>query len=214
MPIKSIIFDLDGTLVDSSSSILASFHEAFHSQGLRPVLPLSSDIIGPPLGQTLDRLLGYVDLDLRAKLTQAFKSHYDAVSYQQTIVFDGIESLLRDLTAKGVAIYIATNKRIIPTRLIVRRLGWADWFAGIYSLDSLSPVAITKAEVIRHIVRTHWLDEASTLYVGDRDEDALAALNAQVTFERADWGYGGVQVSNHIDTKIIDNFREKLTQML
>jgi phosphoglycolate phosphatase len=73
MSIKSIIFDLDGTLADSSPSILASFHEAFQSQGVRPVSPLTSDIIGPPLGQALDQLLGRVDPALRAKLTQAFK---------------------------------------------------------------------------------------------------------------------------------------------
>lgn len=210
MSIKSIIFDLDGTLIDSSASILASFHEAFQSQGLRPVLPLTSDLIGPPLGQTLDQLVGYVDLTLRAKLTQAFKDHYDEVSYQQTIVFDGIESLLSELAVKGVVMFIATNKRILPTRLIVQHLRWETRFSGVYSPDSLNPAVITKAEVIQHIVRCHRLDEKSTLYVGDRDEDAIAAVDAHVSFERVDWGYGGNQVSEKINSKKIYNFFEKI----
>lgn len=214
MSIKNIIFDLDGTLIDSSSSILASFNEAFQSQGLRPVLPLTADIIGPPLGQTLDQLLGYVNPTLRAKLTDAFKRHYDEVSHQKTTVFDGVEILLRELAAKDVVMYVATNKRIYPTRLIVQHLGWDAWFAGVYSPDSFKPVFSTKAAVIRHIVRSHCLDKKSTLYVGDRDEDAVAAADAMVTFRRVDWGYGGNSVSGEINTKKINDLLVWIIEVL
>ncbi len=73
---KSIIFDLDGTLVDSSESILESIQSAFLMCDLKPMMALNSDIIGPPLMETLIKLSGVSDKDVLNQLAEKFKKNY------------------------------------------------------------------------------------------------------------------------------------------
>ena len=79
-----ILFDLDGTLIDSAPAILASFQAAFAASGVTPVRPISNDIIGPPLTETLQLLAGNTDATLIARLSEAFKASYDSSGYQAT----------------------------------------------------------------------------------------------------------------------------------
>lgn len=188
--ISHVIFDLDGTLIDSSNSILAAFKGAFEAVGQEPVRSLTSDIIGPPLKEALVSLSASNDPLLLNELTEAFKACYDTTGYRQTVVFSGILEMLADLAKKGLPLYIATNKRIKPTALILEHLGWTRYFSGIFALDSLTPYASHKAELLTHIVSAHSLIHENTLYVGDRIEDERAANLANVHFAYASWGYG------------------------
>lgn len=194
LSIQAIIFDLDGTLIDSSASILASYRAAFERTGRVPVRELGASIIGPPLGPTLQMLSGSSDAEVLDALACAFIDEYDSTGYRHTVAFDGVDAFLRELTADGVALFIATNKRIAPTRLIVEHLGWADLFDGVYALDSWGTRLPAKEEVIRRIVGLHALQPAASLYVGDREEDRLAAQQAGVPFFMVPWGYGGTVV--------------------
>ena len=67
--ISDVIFDLDGTLVDSAPSILLCLAEALASQGIAPIFPLSSSLIGPPLHETLRNISGCKDDDTIALST-------------------------------------------------------------------------------------------------------------------------------------------------
>lgn len=188
--ISAVIFDLDGTLIDSSESILDAYRAAFLSAGREPVIPLDSSIIGPPLQQTLQQLAGEEDDEVVTNLAQAFMQHYDNVGYLKTQVFDGVDALLRDAQSAGYRLFIATNKRIRPTRLILEHLRWTDLFQEAYALDAFEPRLPSKAELIDRILMLHQLQAADCLYVGDRDEDRLAAQACDVPFFCARWGYG------------------------
>ena len=108
---KAILFDLDGTLVDSAPSILASLGSAFADCGLQPKAPLTSTLIGPPLRETLARLCGEAgDGATLDRLTAAFKHHYDSAGYRETQPFAGIEAMLRTL-AKAAIWYKAAEHR-------------------------------------------------------------------------------------------------------
>jgi phosphoglycolate phosphatase len=74
---KHMVFDLDGTLVDSAPSILVSMWAAFKEEGIKPTRPLTPEIIGPPLAVALSSLLGEESLVKLPRLTEAFKRHYD-----------------------------------------------------------------------------------------------------------------------------------------
>lgn len=190
MKISTIIFDLDGTLIDSSDSILAAFKGSFDALGLTPFRTLAPEIVGPPLRETLALLSGSDDSVLLDRLAAAFKESYDTDGYRQTTVFPGVREMLSTLLAWKVPLYIATNKRIKPTELIVEYLGWSECFSGVFSLDAVQPVAASKGELLNHLVGKYRMCTATTLYVGDRVEDEFAARQAKIDFVYASWGYG------------------------
>jgi len=189
--ISNIIFDLDGTLIDSSTSILESFESAFSACNLEPIKPLNSDIIGPPLMETLSMVSDISDKNALNNLAQEFISHYDTLSYKKTIVFPGINKMLNGLKDSGFNLYIATNKRILPTKKIINYLKWNEMFEGVYSLDSFSPSASSKSEVLSKLIESNNLIKDNVVYVGDREEDKIAAVIIDIKFIMASWSYYG-----------------------
>lgn len=184
-----IIFDLDGTLIDSAPGILAGFAGAFTSCGHVPKLPLTADIIGPPLMETLAKLAGTSDPAVLQPLAEAFKAHYDEAGYRQTLVFSGVGEMLSELVAHDFKLHIATNKRILPTRRILNHLGWEAYFLGVYALDVFDPPLKSKAQMLQEILAQRELDPQQTFYIGDRREDATAAEANAMPFLLAVWGY-------------------------
>ena len=211
--INNIIFDLDGTLIDSSTGILESFANAFSICSLEPIKPFSTDIIGPPLMETLFTLSGISDQDVLEKLAEEFKSHYDTFGYQKTIVFPEVNEMLSGFIDNGVHMYIATNKRILPTTKIINYLKWNEIFEGVYSLDSFSPSASSKSEVLSKLVENNNLIKDNVVYIGDREEDNLAAIANNMPFLMVSWGYDRAE-ENLIDKDKINTPSDLYNQLL
>ncbi|MCL1861086.1 MAG: HAD family hydrolase [Proteobacteria bacterium] len=185
-----IIFDLDGTLIDSAGAILASYRAAFASCGRVPARGIEADIVGPPLGETLRMLAGSEDSALIAQLADAFRRSYDSDGLLETQAYPGIGDMLRALRAAGMRLAIATNKRIHPTRLIVGHLGWADIFDSVTALDIFTPPLPDKAALLGRLLADSEIDARRAVYVGDRIEDGEAAEANDLPFIAATWGYG------------------------
>lgn len=200
----NVIFDLDGTLIDSSASILAGFTAAFAESGRTPVVALDAGIIGPPLRATLARLAGSDDAALLDALAARFKAHYDHHGYRETTVFPGVADTLAELHRRRLPLYIATNKRLAPTLKILDFLGWADWFDGVYALDFWTPPATDKREMIRRVLAENALESTASLYVGDRAEDGHAAAGNTLAFALAAWGYGDPEAGLPADWRRLD----------
>lgn len=187
----ALIFDLDGTLVDSAPSILAAFGAALDEAGVRPRVPLESGIIGPPLKETLAILAGSDDPAVVEPLAAGFKRHYDETGYQQTKVFPGVADMLENLAARGADLHIATNKRLLPTERILGWLGWRPWFRTVYALDMAGRGFRDKSAMIAGQLGDLALSSTSACYIGDRAEDRHAAERNGLPFIAACWGYGG-----------------------
>lgn len=188
---QHLIFDLDGTLIDSAPSILHCFGLAFSSTDTPLAAPLTHDVIGPPLMETLKRLSGSEDLALLNTLAAAFKQHYDTTGCLQSVVFDGVPAMLQQLKDQGSQLYIATNKRFYPTEKIMAHLGWQAFFTGVYALDYFNPPLKSKAEMIGQVVAKNGLAVQDCLYIGDRLEDGLSADANHMDFALVSWGYAG-----------------------
>ncbi len=189
---QHVLFDLDGTLIDSAPAILASFREAFARTGFTPVRSIDESIIGPPLVETLKLLSGSDDFDVIAGLSDAFKDSYDTEGYKATAAFAGVGEMLADLSAAGMSLSIATNKRIHPTRLILDYLGWSKHFAHIYALDLFEARLPDKASMIARLIADQAIPKRSAVYIGDRSEDGESADANQLPFIAVTWGYGSL----------------------
>ncbi|MDR2689043.1 MAG: HAD hydrolase-like protein [Azoarcus sp.] len=187
---RHIIFDLDGTLIDSAAAILAGYRAAFAACGVTPARALDASIIGPPMAEILRQLTGQSDSSTIEKLAAAFKAGYDSTGYLQTRAYPGIDELLGALRAAGRVLHLATNKRIVPTRLILDHFGWHDHFDAIYALDLFTPRLADKTSMIARLLADRRIAANDAIYVGDRAEDAQAATANQLPFAAATWGYG------------------------
>ncbi|MDR1228189.1 MAG: HAD family hydrolase [Azoarcus sp.] len=185
-----IIFDLDGTLIDSAGAILASYRTAFAACGLAPARSIDADIVGPPIDETLRLLAGDDDPALIGRLAAAFRQSYDNGGLLETAAYPGADELLATLREAGRALHIATNKRIHPTRLILDHLGWSACFDTVYALDLFSPELPGKAAMLGRLLADRRIEAARAIYVGDRIEDGVAAEASGLPFIAAAWGYG------------------------
>lgn len=191
MNMRAVLFDLDGTLVDSSNGILSSLAAAFEKTGCKPIIPFSSEIIGPPLVETISLLSGSSDPLLLDRLSESFKVHYDTVGVNQTIPFPGVEQMLQSLVAAEISLHIATNKRQSPASRIIEVMGWSAMFELVLSPDSVNPVLPSKAAILAKLLAETTLQAKDCLYIGDRLDDYNAALEIGIPFALAEWGFEG-----------------------
>lgn len=186
---KHIIFDLDGTLIDSAPSILESFTYAFSLLGVVPYRPITSDVVGPPLMQTLAALAGQDNYVLLQSLAEKFKEHYDTTAYKKAAVYPEVQALLEALHQTDVTLYIATNKRDLPTQKIMTYLNWTPLFKGVFALDTYTPALTSKSLMVAQILADYKIEPDHAIYIGDRYEDGLAADDNQLSFVMVTWGY-------------------------
>jgi phosphoglycolate phosphatase len=195
---------LEASLIDSSPGIIASFARVLSAHGLPPAVPLEASLIGPPLAVTLRQVSGVDDETLLVRLVEAFKADYDTEGYRTTHAFDGVAEGLVQLATAGARLFIVTNKRMVPTRRILEALGLADCFAGIHTRDETDPPAPSKAAVARRIIAHYAIDPARALFVGDSDEDAAAARENGLRFIHATYGYGAAGIASRPDAVLQD----------
>jgi len=187
----NLIFDLDGTLVNSAPGILGALSYVIKTHKIDGPTKLSSELIGPPLREMLIRLSGSTEAKDLTLMEQTFKAYYDDIGVFDSVIYDGVTQMLDSLKASGHKLFIATNKRATPTQLLIKHFSWDKYFLGIYSLDGFTFPCKDKASLLERIVSTHMLKKNETIYVGDRPEDGEAARKCKLKYMHATWGYGG-----------------------
>lgn len=214
LQVNSIIFDVDGTLVDSQESILEGFSHALAHQRIESKVPLSKEIVGPPLVDTLQKISGLIDPIKIADMVQSFVSHYDNVGYLKSIAYDGIDTLLRELKNSGMSLYVVTNKRHVPTLKILEHFRWTKFFEAVYAIDSSSVGRFkNKTDTLANLLLDFDIDPNGAVYVGDRLEDSEAARINGMDAILVSWGYGAESDLNLSSTQIV-NSTKALSEIL
>ena len=188
---KNFIFDLDGTLVNSSEEVLNCFKKAFEEANYNiDSSKLTSDVIGPPLKQIMQMIAPeLVDEEKISEIMLNFRRIYDYDENDISAMYDGIFELLKGLKAHGYKLYIATFKPTIPTMRLVKKFELDVIFDDIYTIDKFGK-KITKEEMITSIISSYNLEKSKTVMIGDAPSDMIAAKGAGIDSIGVLWGYG------------------------
>jgi len=189
---QALVFDLDGTLIDSAPGISASLKAAFNSAGRSMPGAEVRSVIGPPIG-VIARKIDPTLTDAEVKLIeQEYRSSYDSEGWRETVAFDGVVETLSRLHAAGWRLFVVTNKPSVPTGKILALLKIESALEAVFSRDSRTPRYASKTEMLADLMAIHKLEPGSTAMVGDTQEDGEAALANRLQFVHVSYGYGTV----------------------
>jgi len=192
---KLVIFDCDGTLVDSQHMIVAAMTSAFEGLGRKP-LPREQvlSIVGLSLPLAIERLVPDATADHVAALTDGYRNSFAALRHQpeaQEPLYDGIREVMEWLHGQsGVALGIATGKSRRGVDRMVSQHGWQDRFSTISTADD-HPSKPDPSMIEYALVRTG-AAACDAVMVGDTTYDIEMALAAGVGAIGVAWGYHDV----------------------
>jgi phosphoglycolate phosphatase len=210
MQIANILFDLDGTLIDSAAGIEFAIHTAVGAVLPDRKLPNLKMLIGPPIRELLKQVLSNVEPEALDEIIDLFREIYDRDGWQQSIAYEGVLATLEFLHQQQIASWIVTNKPILPTRQILDRLEMSKFFTGIFSPDCQVPHFRSKTTMVAQVITEYQLDPAFTLFVGDSYDDALAADSNNIHFAWASYGYGNLDLHKLPITAHLSQFTDLL----
>lgn len=186
----NVVFDLDGTLVDSAPDI-QSVAAAVLKQWERPPLSLAEtrQFIGEGAAVFVERMLDArgiaVTKEGKAEVLQAFYRRYaDAV--EQTVCYPGVTAMLAQCQSSGYHLGLCTNKPEKPTLAVLEHVNIRTYFSSIVCGDTL-PQRKPDPAMLQSAIAG--LPEGPTLYVGDSETDAQTALAAGIPFALYTEGY-------------------------
>ena len=183
---RLVLFDLDGTLVDSSPGIFSSVRHAAAALGLPAPGPAQlRRMVGPPLQDGFALVLGLPLARVPAAVA-AYREHYAAGALLDVTVHDGVPELLADLRAAGATLAVATSK---PEPFAVRVLdhtGLLPAFAGVHGA-TMDGAVRHKEQVVAAALAAHPAGRHPVL-VGDRSHDVLGAAAHGLPCIGAGWG--------------------------
>lgn len=210
---KTILFDLDGTLVDTAPDLAGAMNHVLASLG-RPRLPV--DMVRHLVGHGARALIarglevtGAARPDLVEPAMPLFLEHYAAHIADGSRPFDGVETALDGLAAAGCRLAICTNKPTGLARSLVAALGWQQRFAAVIGQD-LAPRPKPDAAHVLVTLAACDADAASAAFVGDSATDAGAARNAGLPLVLVSFGYSDVPADTLGADALIDHFDQLL----
>lgn len=186
---KTVFFDLDGTLTDSCRGILTGVSRALAAFGIR-VLPedVTHEVIGPPLFECFHTLYGLGEADAH-RAVALYREYYGREGLFVNDVYEGIYPMLAALKEAGYTLMMATGKPHEYARRIAAHFGFDKSLTSVYGAE-FDGTRGDKAELLRYAMEKEGLLPADCIMVGDRRYDIKGALRAGVLPIGVLWGYG------------------------
>lgn len=184
---KNLLFDLDGTLIDSSEGIYQSINYAMSQMGhIELSQSLLKSFIGPPLLDSFLKL-GFSD-EQAQKAVYHYRENYGRSGIYQIKAYAGIDETLKKLSETH-DLFLATSKPEKFAKNILNHLKFFHYFTGIYGAD-LEGVRSKKKDVIRYALSSEKVDASDALMIGDREHDIKGALANNVAAIGVLYGFG------------------------
>lgn len=187
---RAVVFDLDGTLVDSRPGIEWAVRRALAEVAPEAELDPGRSFIGPPLPELLRRALPGLGEERRAEVARLFRPLYDGEGWRRTTLFPDVPELLGSLADRAVPVHVVTNKPVAPTASILGLEGLQGRIASARSPDSVEPRHPDKAAMLGATLAEARLAPAEVVVVGDDADDRRAAQATGCAFLAVGYGYG------------------------
>ena len=209
-PFTTLIFDLDGTLTDSSEGILRSIQYSLSKSGIEEsdLQKLRPFLVAPP-EETFTRLYGLSNEEVR-KTMKHYQDRYLKKGIFEQSLYPGIYELLKQLKSDGYRLAVGTSRNMKHTATILRFLDIQRFFDAVGAKDEDGRLR-TKADVLNSLLGYMGLSSAKStcVFIGDSRRDIEEARQAGVPTIAAAWGYGSKQdLRNAGATHIVDTLQE------
>ncbi|WP_092236028.1 HAD family hydrolase [Bradyrhizobium sp. Gha] len=185
---RTIYFDLDGTLTDPKPGITGSIQYALKKIGKS--VPSQDELtwcIGPPLHASLKALTGTEALADQALLL--YRERFSEVGLFENSLYPGIHDTLAALAATGARIFVATSKPAVYATRIVEHFGLKPYFERVFGSE-LDGTRVDKRDLLRYALAETEVDPRQAIMIGDRSHDVIGARTNGMTAIGVLYGYG------------------------
>jgi len=203
-----LIFDLDGTLVDSKADLAAATNVMLESCGLAPLsIEKVTSYVGDGARVLVERALGPEHAHLVPQGFAVFMEYYLAHSLDHTRPYDGIPQLLSAARARGIILSVLTNKPEAPSRAILEGAGLAHFFHTVVGGDTL-PVRKPDPRGVFHLQKLTKVASEATLLIGDSPVDVKTGEAAGIATCGVTWGFGAQGLMATPPEFVVDSVEE------
>lgn len=185
-----VLFDLDGTLVNTGEGIIESAKYSFQIMGEK--IPSDEQLrkfVGPPLKKVYMQDYGMSSIQAQMA-TKLFRDHYAKDGKYRCEPYEGIKALLQELNTIGIVLFVATSK---PTEFaidILRHFGMREFFREIVG-SNMDNTRSSKKEVIDYILKEHDIqDLKQVVMIGDKAQDLIGASECGIDGIGVLYGFG------------------------
>ena len=209
---RTVVFDLDGTLVDTAPDLIGALNFVLDREGLPPV-PLHSarTMIGAGARRLIergleleDRAAGVADID---RMTADFIDYYAAHIADGSRPFDGLEDALDELSGRGYRFAVCTNKLEWLSKRLLDQLGLSSRFSAICGADTFG-VSKPDPAILQQTVARAGGQLSSAIMVGDAGPDVGVARRAGIPVVGVEFGYTEVPMADLKPDRLINKMRD------
>ncbi|CAN5138810.1 HAD family hydrolase [soil metagenome] len=211
-PSPIVVFDLDGTLVDTAPDLINALNYVLDREGMPPVpLDKARNMIGQGARKLLERGLEVDGRDVSVadidRLTKDFIDYYAAHIADESRPFDGLDTAMNELSGLGYRFAVCTNKLEWLSKLLLEKLDLTARFDAICGADTFG-VAKPDPVILRQTVARAGGSMASAIMVGDAGPDVGVARRAGIPVIGVEFGYTDVPIASLEPDLLIGHFSE------
>jgi phosphoglycolate phosphatase len=207
---EAVVFDLDGTLVDTGPDLTAALNHILQMEGMAPV-PLAAvrDMIGLGARSLIERGMAYhqgaISPDRLETLWRAFLDFYESNICIYSMPYPGVIEALTSLQDQGIKLGICTNKPAALSQKLIHTLGMSSFFHANVGADSL-PVRKPDAQHLLGTLAAMNADPQSAVMVGDSMVDVNTARNAKIPIVAVTFGFTDIPAKHFGADALLDHY--------
>ncbi len=189
MRYKNILFDFDGTIIDSAAGITRSAQYALKKFGI--IVEHQEELvhfIGPPIKNSFMDRYGFSEQDA-LQAVKYYRKHFDEHGVFDNTLYPGIVELLKKLHSEGRLLFIATAKPTVYTEQILDKYNLRHLFTYVCGAN-LDGTRTDKTEIIKTVIDETQISLEETVMVGDRKYDIIGAHNNKIDSIAVGYGFG------------------------